>query len=134
MKLGDLFARIWKPSADECRRLREAGVKAAQGRRAISLEPGLRCPWGPNPSRPDADPAMNIALVSDDPKFADTDLHDYGRWSDFRRGVPLTPDGRAILDFYVRPTGFGADRGDSLLGHVTVWWRQGVGIERMQVI
>jgi hypothetical protein len=127
-------AAIWKPTPEECRRLREAGVKAANGRRAISLEPGLRAPWGPNPSRPDAEPAINIALVSADPEFADTDLFDYGSWSDFRLGVPLTADGRAIVDFYVRPTGFGADDGDSLLGHVTVWWQQCIGITRMQVI
>jgi hypothetical protein len=43
-----------------------------------------------------------VLLLTDDPDWAGTDLHDFGDWEDaFKRGFPLTEDARAMLDFYV---------------------------------
>lgn len=68
---------------------------------AVVLEPGFRA----NTQDETKPVSMNIALVSDDPKWNDTDLHDYGTWTEFRKGVELTPEGDGIFDFYIRKRG-----------------------------
>jgi hypothetical protein len=45
---------------------------------------------------------MNIAKITNDPDWNDTDLYDNAyTWRDFTKGVEMTDDGRAIVDFYV---------------------------------
>ena len=79
---------------------------------AVLLEPGYRH----NTKRPSPE-SINIALVSDDPEWNDTDLSDYGQWSEFRKGIPLTADGRGIVDFYIRRRG---DQYQELHGNITI--------------
>jgi chromosome condensin MukBEF complex kleisin-like MukF subunit len=55
--------------------------------------------------------------VSDDPKWNDTDLDDYGTWSEFRKGVQLTPQGKGVVDFYIRKRN---DEYNDLHGNVTI--------------
>lgn len=89
------MANIWKPTQAECDLIRAAAARAA-GTKGIKLEPGLRIG--------DADrelESMNIARVSDLADWEDTELSDFGTWLGFRKGVPLTDDGRAVVDFYV---------------------------------
>jgi hypothetical protein len=119
----------WKPTADECLAIKEAAARTAYPRLTVNtvvLEPGRRV----NVDDPSGS-HINIALVSSDPEFNDTDLDDYGAWSEFRKGVPLTEDGRAIVDFYIRRRG---DQYGDLLGHVTIWYENGKGITRWQCI
>jgi hypothetical protein len=71
---------------------RETGVPVG----AVLMEPGWRC----NTTR-EVEASINIALVSDDPAWNDTDLADYGTWAEFRKGIELTADGRAIIDLYI---------------------------------
>jgi hypothetical protein len=102
-----------------------AMIKAAAAREAlisvgaVLLEPGYRyCTdegW-------EGEGQMNIALVSDDPHFNNTDLADYGTWAEFRKGIDLTADGRGIVDFYIRKRG---DQYSELLGNVTIHIRDG---------
>jgi hypothetical protein len=86
---------------------------------SILLEPGIRC----NIEDTSKPTSINAALVTnhaDD--FNDTDLHDYGFWSDFRAGVELDPNGRGIFDFYIRWRG---DSNRDLFGNVTVYVNAG---------
>lgn len=98
-----------------------AAIKAAASResvphvglRSILLEPGIR-----HNTESDRGQSINIALVSDDPDWNDTDLVECGYWSEFRKGIELTAAGRGIVDFYIRrrdPSGYG-----ELHGNVTV--------------
>lgn len=66
--------------------------------KGILLEPGYR--YNTNDSTKPV--SMNIALVSSDGSWNDTDLDDYGTWAEFRKGVELTEDGRGEFDFYIR--------------------------------
>jgi hypothetical protein len=79
---------------------------------AICLESGIR--YNTKDGR---EGSINIALVTDDPEWADTDLHDYGSWLEFRKGVELTPEGRGIFDFYIRSRG---DKSCQLCGNIIV--------------
>lgn len=109
-------AARYVPSKEDIDRLKAAASREAVPRcsvGAVLLQPALRC----HKDQPDREAAINIALVSDDPEFNDTDLSDYGAWQDFRRGIPLTEDGRAIVDFYIRRR---FDEHDELLGNVTI--------------
>ena len=47
--------------------------------------------------------SINVLAVSRDPsgEWNDTDLYDKAPWSDVRKPIPLTAEGRAVLDFYV---------------------------------
>lgn len=124
------MTKVWKPTAAECLSLKEAAAKSSQPRisvNAVLLEPGYR-----QNLKGSRGSHMNVALVTDEPDgFNDTDLDDYGKWSDFRKGIPLTVDGRAIVDFYIRRRG---DEYKDLLGHVTIWYEAGKGITRWQCI
>lgn len=91
----------------------ESSPKAAMG--SILLEPGVRF----NTSDHTKPGHMNIALVTNETdSWNDTDLNDYGSWSEFRKGVELDPNGRGIFDFYLRRRG---DDNRDLLGNVTVY-------------
>ncbi|MFK4705564.1 hypothetical protein ABIC83_002403 [Roseateles asaccharophilus] len=83
------------PTQVECETLRRAAAHYLDIKPyAAVLQPGLRWSGG---SRP----AMNIALISDDPTGKDTDLADFGTWAQFRKGFDLAKGGRAVIDFYV---------------------------------
>ena len=62
--------------------------------------------------------AINVAAISTDPEFADTDLDGYEPWAAFARGDELTEAGNGILDFYIRRR---RDRDRELRGNVTVY-------------
>jgi hypothetical protein len=86
---------IWKPTQAECDMIKGAAARAA-GTKAIKLEPGIR--GGDSADNV----SMNIARVTVCEDWSeDTELEDFGTWSEFRKGVELTEDGRAIVDFYV---------------------------------
>lgn len=86
------------PTQADCDALKAAAAREARlAPGMVLLEPGLR--FGPIKTHAHH---MNIALVSDDPQWNDTDLADYGTWSDFRKGLELTEDGRGTVDFYLR--------------------------------
>lgn len=88
----------WKPTAAEVKAIKAAAAReGSMGVSAVILEPGYR-----RNLKEDRPYTLNIALVSDDPTWDDTDLDSYGEWKDFRSGVELTEDGRAIVDFYIR--------------------------------
>src|SRR4051812_36964984 len=93
--------RKYIPTAEDVKRIKEAAAREAVPGLSVSqvlLEPGLRV----GVSNRTELPHMNVRLVSDDPDWNDTDLDDYGTWADFRKGVELTPDGRGLIDFYIR--------------------------------
>jgi hypothetical protein len=115
---------IWKPTREEIAAIRAAGIKVADGHRRITLEPRINCS-AVDHRKPHH---MNGYLVEDD--IDDTDLFDTVAWGKFTKGVELDDRGRAWVDFYVRPIGFGADDMDSLLGNVTVWYEADKGIVR----
>jgi hypothetical protein len=62
--------------------------------------------------------SINIALETSDPEWRDVDLADYGLWAEFRSGIQLTPEGRAIVDFSIRRRG---DRYKDLHGNITAY-------------
>lgn len=112
--------KVWKPTAAERAAIRAAGARESAdpiSPASVVLEPGYR--W--SKAHEDRGSSINVALVSDR-GLDDTDLADYGRWSDFTRGVPLTEDGRAIVDFYIRRRG---DPHNGLLGNVGVHYAGG---------
>lgn len=98
------------PTAAECRVIREHALKESRrngnGARTVHIEPGIRYNTDHDRGR-----SMNIALISDDPDWNDTDLDTTASWSDFRKGFDLSTDGRAIIDFYLYEPRFG-DHGD----------------------
>lgn len=91
---------IWKPTQAQCDLIRRAAAREVDrtSRFSLTLRPGLRY----NTERNVSPASMNIALISNEPDWDDTDLFDFSDWATFRKGVPLTEDGRAIVDFYVR--------------------------------
>lgn len=94
----------FKPTQAEADILKQCASKESVppiSARAVILEPGFR--WNTEISNRPC--SLNIALVSDDPKWNDTDLSDYGDWREFRAGVELTEEGRGIVDFYIRRRG-----------------------------
>lgn len=120
---------IWKPTARECELIkhaaaREAGIKPGR----VLLEPASRCNTKDDSKNEAACKIArsdyNVALVSDDPDWSDTDLNDYGSWSEFRKGVALTDDGRAIVDFYIRAR-LAKSYDDDLLGNIVVEFADG---------
>lgn len=112
---------FYKPSSIDCDAIRYAAYRESVPKislGAVILEPGYRH----NVNRPYSPEALNIALISDDPHWNDTDLSDYGKWADFRKGIELTADGRGIVDFYIRKRG---DSYGDLFGNVTIEIRNG---------
>lgn len=105
------------PTQEDCNIIRKAAAREAVpgiSEGAVLLEPGYRSgPKGEN---------MNILLTTDDPKWQDTDLADYGTWKEFRAGFELTDDGSAVVDFYIRRR---FDPYADLHGNVTAYWRNG---------
>lgn len=86
--------KMWKPTADECKKIRDY---TKQEVRALSrMELGTRI----NTQDTSETVSSNIAIVAKTENWQDTDLADLISWADFRKGVELTEDGRAILDFY----------------------------------
>lgn len=112
---------IYKPTKEDVAIIKAAAARESVPRiseGAVILEPG----WRGN-TKDDAKPSsMNIMLVTDDPDWSDTDLVDYGEWSEFRKGVELTPDGHGIVDFYIRRRG---DAYGDLHGNVAIEIRSG---------
>lgn len=83
------------PSQADCNIIKAAAAKESGMRvGCVSLQPGCRS----GPKGHD----LNVLLVTDDPKWNDTDLYDYGDWPEFRKGVELTESGDATVDFYIR--------------------------------
>jgi hypothetical protein len=114
-------SKFWKPSQAQCRIIKaaaavESGVKADQ----IRLEPGMRL----NRQNHEIDSCINIARVTrnTDGSWEDTDLDDRVGWRTFKSGVPLTEDGRAIVDFYIHRYGYA---NDELLGNIVVHFENG---------
>jgi hypothetical protein len=108
-----------KPTADEKRIIRDCAKRSAD-RKGIELQPGTRYHIG-GPREVPAGGEINIAFVTDQPDWEDTDLDDFRDWETFSKGFLLTEDGRAIIDFYVYET-----RGwKELRTNVTAYWENG---------
>jgi hypothetical protein len=112
---------FWKPSQEQCNIIKaaaavECGIKANQ----IRLEPGMRL----NRQNHEIQSCINIAIVTrlTDGSWEDTDLDDRVGWNTFKSGVPLTEDGRAIVDFYIHRYGYA---NDELLGNVVAFFENG---------
>lgn len=109
-----MTTRHWKPTAADLRAIR-AYAAASEGYRpqAVHIEIGERA--STDPSR-HWDTSTNLLLVnSGDPDdfLEGTDLDQFRSWADFKAfGIPLTEDGRAIVDFSVYEKEFGGDHGD----------------------
>lgn len=88
----------YKPTPADARIIRKCAERSA-GYGRVEICPGER--YNIEGKYPNVR-NFNIALLSDHPDWTDTDLWDNAHaWSDFRRGVVLTDDGRGIFDFYV---------------------------------
>lgn len=85
---------VWKPTADECKRIRDFTKQEVRG--LTRMEGGTRI----NLQDGEIEQSLNIALVAKTEDWQDTDLNDFISWAGFRAGVPLTEDGRAVIDFY----------------------------------
>jgi hypothetical protein len=122
----------FKPTAAQLKIIKEAASRESSPHipvGAILLEPGIRF----NTEKTTVPHChMNIAFVTEQPNdgWNDTDLDDYGMWSEFTKGVELTDDGRGIFDFYIRRRGVDGD----LCGNITVnvvngklWYIDGYG-------
>lgn len=86
--------KLWKPTAEECKRIRDYTKQEVRGLSRMEL--GTRL----NTQDHSETVSGNIAIVAKTENWQDTDLADLIPWADFRKGVELTEDGRAILDFY----------------------------------
>lgn len=105
---------LFRPSAAERRRIREAAARAARMEvGSVVLQLGQRRSVRGRGS------GFNIAEISDDPAFADADFDDeYAPWSALADGVALTAEGKGIFDLAIRRRG---DPDHDLQGHVTVY-------------
>lgn len=103
---------VWKPTADECKRIRDftkrevRGLTRMEGGTRINLQDGA------------IEQSLNIALVAKTEDWQDTDLNDFISWAGFRAGVPLTEDGRAVIDFYCYSR-------DGLETNIAVYYKDG---------
>ena len=106
---------IFKPIKADVLRIRTAAQREAKLENidTVVLEIGRRFSTVDASKR-----SVNIATISRDPEFEDTDLDDYEPWAVFRRGIALTKEGAGIFDFYIRKRG---DVDRELLGNITVW-------------
>lgn len=88
---------IWKPTKEEAELIRS--VAKGQTDNLRKMEAGIRL----NMDDGSIPHSINIALVTklDSDKWFDTDLFDFMPWTQFRKGVELTKEGRAIVDFYL---------------------------------
>lgn len=108
----------WKPTQAECDVIK-AAARAATSAGVSFLEPGRRF----NTMFAEVDDSLNIARVtSQADRFEDwsedTDLMDHGTWAEFRKGIELTDDGVAIVDFYVQGR-------EELLTNIVVYYKDG---------
>lgn len=94
--------KLYKPNAEEKRIIRRCAEKSA-GFKRVEINPSTKRHLD-DLSKPEH---MNILFVTNEPKgWNDTDLADNCfSWGDFLRGVEMTEDGRAIIDFYVYDMG-----------------------------
>ena len=108
---------FWIPSREDIALIKQAAsteTGLAAGR--LILEPGRRC----NILVDDVESHINIATVTrcadiDNDWHDDTDLECPEDLTEFKRGVTLTDDGKAIIDFYV-------SNKDGLHGNVTAYY------------
>ena len=112
--------KLWRPSKAQCKVIkfaaaREVDIKVNQ----IKLCPGVRL----NLKDESVESSINIARVTrqTNGEWGDTDLEDRIDWTTFKKGVPLTDDGRAIVDFYIHRYGVDAN----LEGNVVVFFENG---------
>lgn len=110
------MAHTYVPTREEIALIRRLAEKSA-GCSPVKIEPGIRCSLSGREGK-----NMNIALISDDPDFNDTDLFDKRDWKAFTKGFELTADGRGIVDFYVYNRNRGAVDEGSLETNVTCWF------------
>lgn len=105
---------LFRPTAAERHRIRNAAANEAKiPARSVVLQIGQRR------STTGRGSAINVATISDDPEFADTDFDDeYHPWSAFAKGVKLTTDAKGIFDLAIRRRG---DADHDLHGHVTIY-------------
>lgn len=109
----------YKPTAGDLRIIRDCAGKDA-GRGYVTINGSSRYNINDNNRKAPDGGDLNIAFVSDDPDFGDTDLEDNDwSWDYFARGV-LLKDGVGVFDFWVydRHT-------DELLTNVTAYYRDG---------
>lgn len=94
----------WKPSSADRKTIRNFAAREC-GKRPGALS--LRIGWRYNIDDASIEPSPNIARVSVMPDWDDTDLHDMWDWDQFiKRGIELTEDGRATIDFYCSTRGW----------------------------
>lgn len=105
----------YKPTKDELRIIRDCAMRGAKTKR-VEVNPSTRYNLATKKV------SMNVALISNDPDFGDTDLEDNALdWRFFVRGFELTDDGRGIVDFWVYSK---AEDGE-LKTNVTAYWERG---------
>lgn len=118
--------KIWKPTQAECDLIKRAASLESEPKvsvGALRLEPGIRYNLNEGPYLQ----TINIAALSSGKAMEETDLADFGTWAEFRAGVKLTEDGRAIVDFYIVPRSeaMAQRTGERLLGNVVVFYEGG---------
>jgi hypothetical protein len=118
---------IWKPTQAECDLLKKAAAKeTGHPLKHLRLTMGVRY----NTDQPDLE-GVNWLMVSKlvgDAMGDDTDLVSDTDWETFRKGVLLTEDGKAVVDFYIRPINEAtADKHhyDHLMGNVVAHYEDG---------
>lgn len=120
---------VWKPTQEECDLIRKAASLESSPSATLSqitLDAGYR--QSLDSDSEDSPVSFNIARVTkrDDDTWADTGLCDFASWAHFRKGVELTEDGRAIVDFYIRPrTSALEPKLGGLLGNIVVYYARG---------
>lgn len=110
---------IWKPTKQEKQLIKDCAV-AECGYKTIRLEVGERYNLDDGFA---AKESINIALVGRESDWSDTDLLSPLPWGTFCKGVPLTEDGRAVVDFYCYRT---VDGDQQLVSNVWVTYENGV--------
>lgn len=105
-------ANVWKPTAEECKVIRAAAKRSCSGLRRIELGSRVSLTDSEMPT------SLNVARVAQTENWEDTDLHDMHGWAEFRKGVELTDDGRAVLDLFIFDQ-WGLD------GNMTVYYKDG---------
>lgn len=87
---------LWIPTSDERKRIRAAAVSSAG--KLVKMEIGARYNLH-DPMVPESVNFMRVTKRPLDPT-SDTDLAEVYPWSTFARGVELSHDGQALVDFY----------------------------------
>ena len=113
--------KTWKIKPQEAIVILDAASReSGYSKSRIFIEAGLRI----NTDKPKAE-NINVALISDDPDWNDTDLADFVDFATVRKGVTLTDNGTAIVDFYIYTKG---DDGQ-LQSNITVHYSDGAIIK-----